>query len=146
MWFINLVNSNEIPFKSVDKVFNSNILKEYEKQESIVIEDKDLSWIDGAHADMLDEWKSGDKTFDESLIEKVMLDMAHQKGEIHVEDGSIEITTERIKNLMQIVQEDKVILFHYETYLGILKRLEKGDFTKIHDDHERLHSIYDGKE
>ncbi|MEK4129725.1 DUF6241 domain-containing protein [Solibacillus sp. FSL W8-0474] len=132
--------------KSVDKVFNSNTLKEYEKEESIATEDKDLSWVDDAQADMLDAWKSGDKTFDERLIEEVMLKMAHQQAEVHVEDGSIEITSKRIKNLKQIIEEDKNFLFHYESYLGILKRWEKGDFTKIHDDLVLLHSIYDGKE
>ncbi|MEK3765634.1 DUF6241 domain-containing protein [Solibacillus sp. FSL K6-4121] len=132
--------------KSVDKVFNSNTLKEYEKEESIATEDKDLSWVDDAQADMLDAWKSGDKTFDERLIEEVMLKMAHQQAEVHVEDGSIEITSKRIKNLKQIIEEDKNFLFHYESYLGILKRWEKGDFTKIHDDLVLLHSICDGKE
>lgn len=132
--------------KSVNKVFNSNNLKGYEKEESIATEDKDLSWVDDAQADMLDAWKSGDKTFDERLIEEVMLKMAHYQREVHVEDGSIEITSKRIKNLKQIIEEDKNFLFHYESYLGILKRWEKGDFTKIHDDLVLLHSIYDGKE
>ena len=136
--------------KSVDKVFNSNTLKEYEKEDekhkSIAAKDKDLSWVDDAQADLLDAWESGDKTFDERLIEEVMLKMAHLQGEVHVEDGAIEITPKRIKNLKQIVEEDKNSLFHYKTYLGILKRWEKGDFTKLNDDLELLHSLYDERE
>lgn len=133
--------------KSVDKIFDSSTLKEFknedDKDESTSTEVRDLSWVDDAHVDMLDVWKSGDKTFDERLVQKVLLDMTHLKSEKHVETGSIEITSKRIDNLMQIVEEEKAVFSHYQTYVDILKRWEKGDFSAIYDDHDLLHSLYD---
>lgn len=109
---------------------------------STEIEEIDLSWVDEAHAEMLDVWESGDKTFSERVIQEVMLHMTHQKGEFN-EDGSIELTSERTDKLMQIIEEDKAILQYYEEYLDILKRWEKGDFSTIFDDHDQLHAFYD---
>ena len=134
--------------KSVDKVFDSSTLKDFEieaeKEESVAIEEIDLSWVDDVHAEMLDEWESGDLTFDDYLIQEVMLHMMHQKGEID-EEGSIELTSERTDKLIQIIKEDRIGFNHYENYLDILKRWEKGDFSTIVDDHELLHTLYDGR-
>ncbi|MFJ7953004.1 DUF6241 domain-containing protein [Lysinibacillus sp. NPDC096418] len=117
--------------------------KEAKKEKPVSIEDMDLSWVDAVHSKMLDEWKSGDKTFDERLVQKVMLDMTHQMGDTHVKKGSIVITSERIDNLMQIVEEHKEVFHYNETYLDILKRWGKSDFSAVYDDHELLHSFYD---
>lgn len=133
--------------KVADKVFDSSTIKEFEiedeKDESIAIEDIDLSWVDDVHAEMLDEWKSGDLTFDERLVQKVMRDMTHQKINTHVEEGSIVITSERIDNLIQIVevQGDNGIFHHRETYLDILKRWKKSDFSTVENDHNVLHDL-----
>lgn len=133
--------------KSVDKVFDSSTLKEFENEDTsdkpTSTEVKDLSWVNEAHAELLDDWKSGVKTFDERLVQKVLLDMAHFKSETHIEKGSMEITSKRMDNLMQIIEEEKAVFFHYQTYVDILNRWEKGDFSTIDDDHERLHSLYD---
>ena len=110
---------------------------------STEIEEIDLSWVDEAHVDMLNQWKNGDKTFSERVIQEVMLHMTHQKGMVDLQDGSIELTSERTDKLIQIIEEDKAILQYYEEYLAILKRWEKGDFSTIYEDHARLHSFYD---
>jgi len=123
-----------------DKETDSNIVEDG-REESI--KDTDLSWVDGVHADMLDDWKSGDKTFDERLVQEVMLDMTHQKLDTHEKEGSMEITPERIDNLIQIAEEEKAVFFKSETYLDILKRWKENDFSTVEDDHKLLHSLYD---
>lgn len=118
-------------------------IAEDERDESTTSGVRDLSWVDNVHADILDAWKSGDKTFDERLVQEVLLDMTHLKGEIHIDKGSMEITPKRIDNLVQIVQEEKAVFSHYQTYVDILNRWEKGDFSTIYDDHDLLHTLYD---
>ena len=78
-------------------------------------------------------------------MQEVLLDMTHLKGEIHIDKGSMEITPKRIDNLVQIVQEEKAVFSHYQTYVDILNRWEKGDFSTIYDDHDLLHTIYNRK-
>ncbi|MEA0553314.1 DUF6241 domain-containing protein [Lysinibacillus irui] len=107
------------------------------------LNETDLSWVDGVHAAMLDDWQSGDKTFDERLVQEVMLDMTHQKVDTHVEEGTMEITAERIDHLMQITEEEEAVFFHNETYIDILKRRKENDFSTVEDDHQLLHSLYD---
>lgn len=128
--------------KDVDQVFDSSTLKEFKKEdETKSIESVDTSWVNDVHAEMLAEWKSGDKTFDERLVEEVMRAMAHQKINTHLEEGSIGMTPKRIDNLMQIVKEHKEVFVNGETYLNILKRWEKSDFSTINDDHATLHDL-----
>ncbi len=118
-------------------------IAEEKMEESIVPKKRDLSWVDGVHADMLDDWKSGDKTFDERLVQEVMLKMTYQKLDTQEKEGSIEITPERIDNLMQISEEEKAVFFHSELYLDILKRWKENDFSTVKDDNQLLHSLYD---
>lgn len=131
--------------KVVDKVFDSSTLKEFEMEDEKVDyktnEKIDLSWVDDVHADMLDEWKSGDKTFDERLVEEVLRDMMHYKLNIHVEEGSIAMTPERIDKLIQIVEEEKGFFYAHETYLEMLERWGKNDFSTIDDDHNAIHDF-----
>ncbi|MEG0386638.1 MAG: hypothetical protein RR642_18065, partial [Solibacillus sp.] len=62
-----------------DEGSDSNIVEDT-RDESTSTEERDLSWIDDVHAEMLDDWESGQKMFDERLIHKMLLDMTHQKG------------------------------------------------------------------
>lgn len=69
-------------------IMNKNVdssIVEDARNESTATEVRDLSWVDGVHGDMLDVWKIEDKTFDERLVQEVLLNMAHLKGEVHVE-------------------------------------------------------------
>jgi len=125
-----------------DKELESSFVEDI-RNESTANEDRDLSWVDGVHADMLDNWKIEDKTFDERLVQEVLLNMTHLKGEIHIEKGSMEMTPKRMDNLIQIVEEEKAVFSHYQTYIDILNRWKKGDFSAIYDDHDLLHSLYD---
>lgn len=118
-------------------------IAEEKMEESIAPKKRDLSWVDGVHADMLDDWKSGDKTFDERLVQEVMLKMTYQKLDTQEKEGSIEITPERIDNLMQISEEEKAVFFHSELYIDILKRWKENDFSTVEDDNQLLHSLYD---
>lgn len=141
--FVVVVLSASVAFWIInkkDKETYSNIVEDRREESA---KDTDLSWVDGVHADMLDDWKSGDKTFDERLVQEVMLDMTHQKLDTHVKEGSMEITPKRIDNLMQIAEEEKAVFFKSETYLDILKRWKENDFSTVEDDHKLLHSFYD---
>lgn len=145
VFFIGIVLGVSITFLIMNKnneELDSSIAEDI-RDESTSIEDRDLSWVDDVHSEMLDEWKNEEKTFDERLVQKVMLDMTHQKSDTHVEEGSMEITSKRIDNLIQIAEEEKAVFSHYETYLDILKRWGKNDFSAIYDDNDLLHSLYD---
>lgn len=145
VFFIGIVLGVSITFLIMNKnneELDSSIAEDI-RDESTSIEDKALSWVDDVHSEMLDEWKNEEKTFDERLVQKVMLDMTHQKSDTHLEEGSMEITSKRIDNLVQIAEEEKAVFSHYETYLDILKRWGKSDFSAIYDDHDLLHSLYD---
>lgn len=137
--FVAVVFSVSVAFLVNDKEKES--IAEDDGEESL--KETDLSWVDGVHADMLDDWQSGDKTFDERLVQEVMLDMTHQKLDTHVEEGTMEITAERMNNLMQIAEEEEAVFFHNETYIDILKRWKENDFSTVEDDHQLLHSLYD---
>ncbi len=137
--FVAVMLSVGVAFWINDKETES--IAEDDGEESL--KETDLSWVDGVHADMLDDWQSGDKTFDERLVQEVMLDMTHQKVDTHVEEGTMEITAERIDHLMQIAEEEEAVFFHNETYINILKRWKENDFSTVEDDHQLLHSLYD---
>lgn len=125
-----------------DKEKDSDIAED-NREESITSKTRDLSWVDGVHAAMLDDWKSGDKTFNERLVQEVMLKMTYQKLDTHANEGSIEITAQRIDNLIQIAEEEKAVFFHSETYIDILKRWKENDFSTVEDDNKLLHSLFD---
>ena len=146
VFIIGLVMGVSITFlimsKNVDGSDLSIVEDKSDESTSTEIEEIDLSWVDEAHAEMLDEWESGDKTFSERVIQEVMLHMTHQKGVLN-ENGSIELTSERTDKLIQLIEEDKAILQYYEQYVDILNRWKKDDFSTIYDDHELLHSFFD---
>ena len=146
IFLVGLVMGVSVTFLLMNKndgADESIVNEESDISASTEIEEIDASWVDEANADLLDAWESGDKTFSERVIQEVMLNMTHQKGEVHIEDGSIELTPERTDKLMQIIEEDKLFLLHYEQYADILNRWKKGDFSTIYDDHEQLHTLYD---
>lgn len=128
--------------------------KEEEKFVSTVDTSSGMGWEDSTFSKKIDEWKSGDEPFPDSLVEDVIQMMSHQKVIAELKEGSIMITPERIDTLIQMIEENKDKYprqkmsdkyARHEVYLEILKRWEKGDFSTVDDDHNMLMYIRGGK-
>ncbi|QFF99359.1 hypothetical protein PB01_11285 [Psychrobacillus glaciei] len=119
--------------------------KEDEKKEFVSTVDTRFGWENTFHSKMIDEWKSRNEPFVDNLVEDVIQQMAHQKIIAGEKEGSIIITPERIDILIQMVEENKDKYEHYETYLDILKRWKKGDFSTVDNDHNVLMRIQGSK-
>lgn len=126
--------------KVIEKELDSS-LKEDEKKEFVSTVDSNFGWESTTHSKMIDEWKSGNEPFVDNLVEDVIQQMAHQKIIADEKEGSIMITPERIDILIQMVEENKEKYEHYETYLDVLKRWKKGDFSKVDEEHNVLMHI-----
>ncbi|QDP99632.1 hypothetical protein FOH38_03125 [Lysinibacillus fusiformis] len=122
-----------------------SISKEDEKEVFVSTVDTNFGWENPVHSNMIDEWKSGDEPFVDNLVEEVVQQMAHQKIIADEKESSILITAERIDILIQMVEENKDKYEHHETYLDILKRWKKGDFSTVDDDHNVLMRIQGSK-
>ena len=112
---------------------------------SVEITDLDLSWVGRVHSEMIDEWKSGDRTFDDYLVAEVMEQMTHQKIIADIKVGSVMLTPERVETLMQIVKENEIYFNNSEKYSEILNRWKNDDFTTINNDYVFLRTVR-GKE
>lgn len=142
--------------KRIDEIKNEFLqkeiaLKEDEPFESTV--DVVFGWESTLQSKALDEWKSGDKLFAENGVgafehgvQEMIQNMAHQKIIADVKEGSLMITPERIDTLIALVEENKGDFEHDETYLDILNRWKKGDFSMVDHDHNKLMYIQDSKE
>ncbi|MEK4485675.1 DUF6241 domain-containing protein [Psychrobacillus sp. FSL H8-0484] len=128
----------------VENVVDSSS-KEDEKKEFVSTVDYTFGWENNFHSNMIDEWKIGNEPFVDNLVEEVIQQMAHQKIIADEKESSIMITPERTDILIQMVEENKDKYEHYETYLDILKRWKKGDFSKVDNDHNALMSIQGSK-
>lgn len=130
--------------KETSKVIENELdssSKEDEKKEFVSTVDSLYGWENTTHSKMIDEWKSGNEPFVDNLVEEVMQQMTHQKIIAEEKESSIMITPERIDNLIQMVEENKDKYAHYETYLDVLKRWKKGDFSTVDKDHNVLMHI-----
>ncbi|WP_339259348.1 DUF6241 domain-containing protein [Lysinibacillus sp. FSL K6-3209] len=104
-----------------------------------------MGWENATYSKRIDEWKSGDEPFVDNLVSEVLQQMAHQKIIAELKEGSIMITPERINILLQMVEANKDNYENYETYLDILQRWKKGDFSTVDDDHNVLMRKQGGK-
>lgn len=114
--------------------------------------DKFVSTVDTTHgwesvvlSKRVDEWKSEEEPFVGNLVEEILQQMAHQKIIANEKEGSVMITPERIDILIRMVEENKDKYEHYETYLDILNRWKKGDFSTVDYDHNVLMYIQGSK-
>lgn len=73
---IGIVLGTFIAYLIMNKKVDSSIVEDV-RNESTANDDRELSWFDGVHADMLDDRKIEDKTFDERLLQEVLLNMTH---------------------------------------------------------------------
>ncbi|MGA3600172.1 DUF6241 domain-containing protein [Lysinibacillus agricola] len=120
--------------------------KEDEKEKFVsTVDTSGMGWETPTFSKRIDEWKSGDEPFVGNLVEEVIQQMAHQKIIAEMKEGSIMITPERIDILLQMVEENKDKYERHETYLDILKRWKKGDFSIVDDDHNVLMRMQGGK-
>lgn len=111
-----------------------------------------FGWESLLRSETLDSWQSGDKPFAEDGVEAfeyavqdMLQSMAHQKIIADVKEGSIMITPERIDTLIQLVEENKNDFEHDETYLEILNRWKKGDFSLVDYEHNKIMFIQGSK-
>jgi len=104
-----------------------------------------MGWETPTFSKRIDEWKSGDEPFVGNLVEEVIQQMAHQKIIAEMKEGSIMNTPERIDILLQMVEENKDKYERHETYLDILKRWKKVDFSIVDDDHNVLMRMQEGE-
>ncbi|MFJ8099442.1 DUF6241 domain-containing protein [Lysinibacillus sp. NPDC096212] len=104
-----------------------------------------MGWENATYSKRIDEWKSGDEPFVDNLVSEVLQQMAHQKIIAELKEGSIMITPERINILLQMVEANKDNYENYETYLDILQRWKKGDFSTVDDHHNVLMRKQGGK-
>lgn len=136
------------------KELESNSIEEEKEKFVSTVDVSGIGWENPIFSKKIDEWKSGDEPFVGNLVEEVIQEMAHQKIIAESKEGSIMITPERIDILIQMVEKnknkyerramsDKYAL--YETYLDILNRWKKGDFSTVDDDHNILMFIQGGK-
>ena len=120
-------------------VSNSKEIEEDKKEKFVsIVDTSGMGWETPLFSQKIDEWKSGDEPFVYSLVEDVIQQMSHQKIIAKSKEGSILITPERIDILIQMVEENKDTYEHHETYLDILNRWKKGDFSTVDDDHNLL--------
>lgn len=149
-------NYDNETFKNVESELDSSqsISKENDKKEfESTVDTSGLGWENTTYSKRIDEWKSGDEPFVGNLVEEVLQEMAHQKIIAESKESSIMITPERINILLQMVEENKdkyegrATAKHapYETYLDILNRWKKGDFSTVNDDHNFLMIMQGGK-
>lgn len=92
---------------------------------------------DGSEFDVDSQWGDDDVL---STIHK----MSHQKVKADHKWGSIQITEERIDTLIQIVQQRRPHLAHYNLYITILGEWEKGDFSNVDFHHNQVWALQDG--
>lgn len=123
-----------------------SISKDTAKKEVVsTVDTSGMGWEVLEFSKRIDEWKNGDEPFVGNLVEEVLQQMAHQKIIAELKEGSIMITPERINILLQMVEDNKDNYERYETYLDILKRWKKGDFSTVDDDHNVLMRKQGGK-
>ncbi|WP_074432934.1 DUF6241 domain-containing protein [Bacillus ndiopicus] len=95
-------------------------------------------WENKLYTNKLDKWKNGDKPFADNLLEEMMQQLVQQKIIADNKKGAIMLTPERIAILQQMVEENKELYAHHATYLAILNRWQKGDFSTVDADHNVL--------
>ncbi|MEK5489111.1 MULTISPECIES: DUF6241 domain-containing protein [Lysinibacillus] len=117
-----------------------------EKKFVSIVDTSGLGWENPVFSKRIDEWKSGGEPFVPSMVEDVIQQMTHQKIIAKQKEQSIMITPERIDILIQMVEENKDTYELHETYLDILNRWKKGDFSEVDDDHNILMFIQGGKQ
>ena len=68
--------------------------------------------------------------------------MTHQKVAADEKDGATEMTPERIDQLLKTLDETNYV--YKDTYLGILKEWDKGNFENAVEAHNEILSLQDG--
>lgn len=77
-----------------------------------------------------------------SHYNKYIHGMSHQKVEADEKWGFYEMTEERIKWLLNAL--DEIDVNHEETYRDILERWSKGDFSQVASDHNQIWRLQGG--
>lgn len=119
-------------FNKEDVVVTETIVDEGEK----IIEINDSDKIDVDKIFPMDISEVGMQNF--------IHQMSHQKVRADEKWGMIPLTKERVARLIEIVEENKANYNHANTYLGILNRWYKNDFSRIDKEHNTIWAMQNG--
>lgn len=93
-------------------------------------------------AEYREEGKTVSLNWDEAEVMAVMHKMTHQKIEASQKWGAIEMTPERVEELLNILPGSN--FEHEETLRTILEKWQDGNFSSIASDHNTLWSLQGG--
>ncbi|RHW31174.1 hypothetical protein D1B31_22570 [Neobacillus notoginsengisoli] len=89
-----------------------------------------------------------EKLFTENMSEYAVQDaihfMSHQKVKADEKWGSLQLTEERVDQLIGIIENKRGQYVHAELYLDILYRWKEGDFTQANEDHNAIWDLKGG--
>ena len=78
----------------------------------------------------------------EVAVQNSIHHMSHQKVAASQKWGHMQITQERIERLIEVVEANNYT--YSRTYLDILERWQKGDFSQADEDHNRIWRLQGG--
>jgi hypothetical protein len=81
---------------------------------------------------------------EEEAVQQAIHDMSHQKVKADSKWGAMQITPDRIRRLMDVVEANEVSYKHSGIYLDILERWSEGDFTSAARDHNSIWKLQGG--
>lgn len=80
----------------------------------------------------------------ESQIQEIIHGMSHQKVEAEAKWGEYQITQERVERLLEVAILNEAAYQHGKTYVTILEKWAKGDFSTADKDHNAIWQILGG--
>ncbi len=83
-------------------------------------------------------------TMSEEEIQYAIHHMSHQKVKSDKKWGNLQITSERIERLIQVVQANEREFAHSGLYINILNRWQENDFTSAVSDHNKIWKLQGG--
>jgi hypothetical protein len=80
----------------------------------------------------------------ENSVQQAIHNMSHQKVLSDKKWGSLPLTTERVKRLIQVVEANRKEYEYADLYLDILRAWEKGNFDHVVMNHNAIWSLQGG--
>lgn len=116
------------------------LLSACSKKEGMVNKEKSEDLDEAVAQSGKDGWAELD--WDEAEVQQVIHEMSHQKVKAGTKWGAIKITEERIELLLAYVKKQD--FKQKDTYIDILERWIKGDFSQAHKDHNAIWELQGG--
>jgi len=80
----------------------------------------------------------------ENQLQSIIHGMSHQKVKAEQKWGEYQITQERVVRLLEVAKLNESAYQYGKTYVGILERWSKGDFSQADKDHNAIWKILGG--